>query len=321
MSIKMYHTQYGTHIIVTPSGKVWLYDCGLADFVGEDDEGNYVLKKPHQKEGIVETYIERGYPASYGIADFMLKHYLGIDYIEGIFISHFHDDHIGGIPYIIEAFDGNIGGIYSPGVYSDDRYRDIILQDKVNEYCNEYDVPHKYINDSWSFNDPDCDIECVNPVEGDYDQDGTETTESPGTSEGVYIHFKYGDFSILFTGDTGYSLVRSHFQENVTAIQVPHHGDNIYITPENDHHYEAYDEWNVEFAFLDQGYWGGENPMDYLVNFDNDNIDWWIRNKGIPDYRRLAVAGGRLELIGYEDGSWETQKSVITRPRIGMEMI
>src|SRR5690625_3120418 len=85
--MRVYNLDYGANLFEI-GGKIYLFDCGTKA-IGRNS---------------VVPFIKQMYPQQ--------------TRIEAIFISHWHNNHTGGIPLIMREFE--VGHIYSNGTYSDD---------------------------------------------------------------------------------------------------------------------------------------------------------------------------------------------------------
>ena len=212
-----------------------------------------------------------------------LQNYLGINYLDAIFITHFDYDHSEGVQEIIKGLNGEVGAIYSSGVYDNEtspKYeRNIPAQDEVNNQCDEYNIDHIYVSTSDSFQYGDMFVNIVNPLDGDYNPPQERGGENNHGSHNVVVYVQYGDFYALFTGDHAgsnlYNNVYDRIDKPVTYYTMPHHGnisygsstylDGVYPKIAS---YESYgtQNWEDMYDFLE----GREGTTPWSLEIDGD---------------------------------------------------
>lgn len=198
-------------------------------------------------------------------AEVTASHYmdtLGYDEIEILFLSHYHNHHIGGIPGIIEYYyanGGKINNIFTNG------YRPPLNEGWDMEYerfyqmealIAEHNINYQFLKAEDIIEDDYMTIHVINP-----DLEVTKQTQ-PGFFENandysnLCLLIKYGDFKCLWLADTNvptYGLQRDVFWFNhfartlkkitgttkVNYIQIPHHGDP---------HFAGFRDWWLTFS-------------------------------------------------------------------------
>lgn len=185
-------------------------------------------------DGGFERYGKNALPA-------FIRSYLGHRKLDGIIISHFHDHHFGGASDVIDYFKGNVGAVYSSGVYADpdgsgNSMQDYDYQNRFDEIVEKYNVPHHFMRTGDMITD---NIEVISPLKRNVtglekDSHGRDVTYDNNNETGMCVKFKYGDFSFLMTGDFWRSASEELIDENVdlsaTVWQIPHHGDINYVS-------------------------------------------------------------------------------------------
>jgi len=139
-------------------------------------------------------------------------HSYGVETIDFLVITHPHEDHIGGLPDVIDTFD--VGEIYMPRVSHDTQIFERLL-------TSIRDNGHR-INASSAgiviLSAPDLHIEIVAPAGDSYRELNNYST---------VVRLTYGNVSFLFTGDAE-SASENEMTGNIQAdvLKVAHHGSN-----------------------------------------------------------------------------------------------
>src|SRR5690625_3852196 len=77
------------------------------------------------------------------LVPFLKETYPHVNRIEKIFITHYHFNHTGGVPHLINNYE--IGGIYSNGTFSDDTREpyasnDAVIEAEIQTLVTQYDI-------------------------------------------------------------------------------------------------------------------------------------------------------------------------------------
>lgn len=228
----VYNFEYGANIIISPNGKIYLFDCGT-DVIGEQ------------------------------MADFLIG--LGKNTIEAIFISHYHFNHVEGVIPIVERL--NVKNIISNGVYSADTREPYASRDpqaKIDllDVVNRKGIPYIYKKHGYTFQENDLKFTVWSPLEQHANFGGY--TNDPNGPTGMMLRVEYGSFSILFGGDV---YRPSDIEEiwnvvgdvSTTCFAWPHHGD--FVTAKD----EVIDPMNLKIALVE--YIGSaSNTISYLAD-------------------------------------------------------
>jgi len=197
--MKLHNVGYGANIIEN-NGKIYLFDAGTRQ------TGNTK----------VIPFLEENYP--------------NLTKIERIFISHYHQNHTGGIIPIINRYE--IGAIHSNGTFSDDprpNYaEDPIIETEIDNLTQQLSIPYTFYKqgDTWAENG--MEFIMWSPLTQHF-TNGGRTTDPNGITGGI-MQVKYGDFSAVFGGD----IFRPHEVAEIwdvigdvsTNVYFwPHHGD------------------------------------------------------------------------------------------------
>jgi competence protein ComEC len=138
-----------------------------------------------------------------------IAHYSG-DYIDCIFLTHAHQDHIGGLEGILGRF--RVGAVFIPGCSGCE-------MDSVIKLCRNFNVPVKALvaGDMLSFDN--YEIRVLNPFQRDY-------LSLNDTS--LVLKLVHGDTSLLYCGDiemlAEIDILSSGAVLDSGIFKVPHHG-------------------------------------------------------------------------------------------------
>lgn len=152
---------------------------------------------------------------------------LGISKIDYLVASHFHEDHIGSFPMLIDSFE--VRNIYTNGGYIDTKASSAFV-----EKMEHSDLHENILEEGDELNVCGCNIKVFSPILSD--QDKYNLFYNPGRTaklindSSLVFKLTYGNFSILFTGDLyknkSLALVQKYQKDlAATILKVPHHGD------------------------------------------------------------------------------------------------
>jgi competence protein ComEC len=179
--------------LAVPSN-IWIFlDSGKADC--------FIIKTESGRDIMIDT-------GEYALGN-SIAYYTG-DYIDSIFLSHAHEDHIGGLSDVLERF--RVGVVYIPGCMGAEMY-------DVLSICAEYSVPCITLKDGDVIEADGYMLEIFNPAEYEY-------LSLNDTS--MVIKLTYRDKSLLLCGDCESAAELDMLARgcNVSAdvLKVPHHG-------------------------------------------------------------------------------------------------
>ena len=144
---------------------------------------------------------------------------LGIEYIDYIVGTHAHEDHIGGMDDVIEAF--NAGTIILPVVTADSGVYSYVERAAQESSAN---VVQADVGATYSLGNATFTILSCNPVSSLADVAETDYINESS----VVIRLDYDDSSFLFTGDmekaNEYALIDEFVDIDVDVLKVAHHG-------------------------------------------------------------------------------------------------
>lgn len=141
---------------------------------------------------------------------------LGYSKIDYVVASHPHEDHIGGLPSVINAFD--IGEIWAPKISTTTQAYETFLDTVAakNLVINSASSGKK-IGSSTSYY-----AEILSPSENSVYTDLNDWS--------AVIKIQYGGKSFLFTGDAGTAVLSSIISSHIDVLKVAHHGSDTGTT-------------------------------------------------------------------------------------------
>ncbi|ADQ15114.1 DNA internalization-related competence protein ComEC/Rec2 [Halanaerobium hydrogeniformans] len=194
------------------------FNSGLLELhfisVGQGD-GIYI-QFPDGQNMLVDTGPPgpQGRNIEYSILPFL--NYKGVSSIDYLVISHFHADHTGGIPTLLE--NKNVRNIFIAQPAERDQFKNYI----INYTNNNKNSNLFYLSENNSFNVSGCRINFLNPPKNTVFEDENKNS--------LVFLLEYGKHSFIFTGDL-YScgekrIVREHQLGKIDVLKVGHHGSD-----------------------------------------------------------------------------------------------
>jgi len=177
----------------TTGSKVYFFDVGQADSILVVNDGKTMLIDAGNNDDgeILVSYIKT----------------LGISKIDVLVGTHPHEDHIGGLDDIINAFE--IGKIYMPKVQTNTKTFEDVL-DAISQKNLKITTPK--IGDTFKIGDADLEIMSI----------GDDKTNLNSTS--IVIRMVYNNISYLFTGDMENVNESARKWPQTDILKVAHHG-------------------------------------------------------------------------------------------------
>lgn len=190
--------------------KITFFDVGDADSI--------LIKTPKNKN----ILIDGGYRGrnNFNSADWVLKPYFykkNINTIDAVILTHPENDHIGGLPEILEEF--NVNDYFDNGSYSKNKSYNRLLKNMVTKKIN-----YSIAREGDIIVEDNIRLEILNPK----DKLPPKNTLNQNS---ILIKLSYLDFSILLTGDTEKEILKTikNNNLNVNVLKVGHHGSKISI--------------------------------------------------------------------------------------------
>ena len=136
---------------------------------------------------------------------------LGITKLDYIIGTHIHEDHTGGMSYIIDSFD--IGNFYLPyNTTSTTNFYKRLLISLTNK---ELEITQANVGDKFQVGDATCEIMSV---------DNSEPENI--NEESIVIELSYGSQKYLFMADAEKANEEKRKWNDVDVLKVGHHGSN-----------------------------------------------------------------------------------------------
>ena len=220
---------------------IYFFDVGQADSILiKENEYTMLIDGGNEADG--ENLVE------------YLKKNLNINDIDILVGTHPHEDHIGGLPDIIDSFE--IGKLYLPNATTTTKIFEKLL-DSIEENNLRITVPK--INEEINLNNMKFKVLYT----------GTDESDLNNTS--IVLKLIYGETSYLFTGDATDITEEKLLNKDITAdvLKIGHHGSSYSTT--NDFLKKVNPKYGIISVGKNNKY---EHPTEKTLNKLNDrNIE------------------------------------------------
>ena len=143
----------------------------------------------------------------------------GVRQLDVVIGSHTHSDHVGSMPYLLDAFDVGKYVMSEAGL-------ETRIQKRINAMLEEKDIPCSYV---WAGDvidwDSDCKVTVLSPVP-EFD----EYSKTDWNEWSLIMRVEYANHSMIFTGDATVRSEQAAMLNNekylfdADVLKVPHHG-------------------------------------------------------------------------------------------------
>ena len=199
--------------------EIYFFDVGQADSILiKEDEYTMLIDGGNELDGEnLYNYI---------------KNELNINDLDIVVGTHPHEDHIGGLPFIINNLD--IGTIYLPNVTTTTKIFESLLDSIEN---NDYKITVPKINQEIKLNNMNFKVLYT----------GKDESDLNNTS--IILKLVYGNTSYLFTGDAENKTEQKLLNKDISSdvLKVGHHGSSYSSTK------EFLDKVNPKYAIIQVG--------------------------------------------------------------------
>lgn len=240
--------------IIDSQLEIYFFDVGQADSI-LIKENDYTMLIDGGNESDGENLVK------------YLKEELSINDIDILVGTHPHEDHIGGLPDVINSLD--IGTIYLPNATTTSKIFEKLL-DTIEEKGYKITVPK--IKEQIKLNNMNFKVIYT----------GTDESDLNNTS--IVLKLKYGNTSYLFTGDATDSTEEKIIDKDIEAdvLKVGHHGSSYSSTE------EFLNKVNPHYAIIEVG---KDNKYDHPTKITLDKLT----ERNIKIYR--TDEDGTIKLI------------------------
>lgn len=189
------------------------------------------------------------------LAPYLLKS--GISEIEGVFISHFHEDHVEGLISLFKNPNIKINNIFlNPNNERNDLYKEIIYLAKEKE------IKINLVSEKDKLKIYDiCEFKFYVPKQSSFDEENNNS---------LIISLKIDEQNILFMGDAEKELENEYIKynhEKFDIVKLGHHGSNTSTTEKFINHIEP----NIAIISVGENIYGHPHP-ETLAKLNSENI-------------------------------------------------
>lgn len=175
---------------------------------------SFLIKTPQDKYFMVDTG-KAPYNSGNSQAKIIMLKYLkdrGIKNLEGVIVTHFDNDHSGGVPDIISSTKTKTLYLNSNKVETQTAWKIFETAKKINQ---NYVIAD---NNTEIYSEENLSIKLYK---------ANSNSKNSSNESSLITHLKYKDFDMLFMGDAGieaFYKIKNYLPRNVDVLKVGHHG-------------------------------------------------------------------------------------------------
>lgn len=202
----------------------------------------------------------------------------GIKKIDHLIITHAHEDHIDGMPYIVQNYD--IGEVYCNTICFEKSSSFVAIQHELEKQGKKIVVPKSGAEFSFG----KCNVKFFSPLE--------KSKYQSGNDKSLCCSVSCNDKKILMTADAGAGVIGEWLEQGMdleaNVLRIPHHGQSSIPS-------EFLDRVNPECCIISYG----ENRFAPL----NEKLLYDIKSRNIREYRtdfngdiHLEIKNDKMEI-------------------------
>lgn len=264
-SIEFYHNYYNSLLDAKKKGVIGELDNRCVDKnlyiiclnVGQGDTSVIIL--PNKKAYIIDFNFYKKNEKNFEIIYNKIKELYNIEYIEGVFITHKHIDHIRGLSSLIRNEYITIKNFY----YNNDYVHDLEAFSYLESEIKNKGINIINVNDVGIIDNGRVKLEVINPTSLNNNKKNCPDINDSS----IVLKLAYDDAEFFFTGDAGYNILNKccNVERKTRFLKVSHHGS---ITGTDA---SLADKINPKYAFISVGEKNQyHHPSNYVVELFND---------------------------------------------------
>ncbi len=134
----------------------------------------------------------------------------GIKSLECVVVSHFDDDHVGGLETILGRF--KVKKVIAP---------DVTGKEEIADLCKKYEVEPSFVHKGSFFNNCGAEFYVLSPQ---------KNSQESSNDSSIIMKMVYNNISWLFTGDASLDVLANTEIAETDILKVSHHGDKKCIS-------------------------------------------------------------------------------------------
>ncbi|MDF2841029.1 MAG: internalization-related competence protein ComEC/Rec2, partial [Clostridia bacterium] len=146
--------------------------------------------------------------------------HIGVWQVDTVIVSHIHDDHLGGVLSILDAY--KVGQVILPASdrYGEGEFTSENLE-KLQELCSNKNIPLRHLQANDSIITNKLSLKILSPQ-----KPYIQNTDSDVNNNSLVFKLTYKDFDALFTGDIQQEAEQTLLQKDIQCdvLKIAHHG-------------------------------------------------------------------------------------------------